>query len=127
MGKKYVSSIERDNIIYIIKDAELHEICTALQLQISTIPKFNIEVVETLPDNNISTTTIYLVPNNDNDGNMYDEYIFTNNEWELIGTQTMDLSGYATEAYVDEKIGDIETALDNIIAIQEELIGGAEI
>ena len=33
----------------------------------------------------------------------------------------------ADESYVDEKIGDIETALDNIIAIQNELIGGESI
>ena len=34
--------------------------------------------------------------------------------------------GLAKKAYVDNKIGDIETALDRIIAIQEQLIGGAE-
>ena len=33
-------------------------------------------------------------------------------------------SGYLTEYQVDEKIGNIETALDNIIAIQESMIGG---
>ena len=36
-----------------------------------------------------------------------------------------DLTGYATEAYVDGLVGDIETTLDSIIAIQENLIGGA--
>ena len=30
----------------------------------------------------------------------------------------------ATKDYVDEKVGDIEAALDGIIAIQESLIGG---
>lgn len=33
----------------------------------------------------------------------------------------------ATKGYVDEKIGDIETALDSIIAIQNELIGGGNL
>lgn len=32
---------------------------------------------------------------------------------------------YATKEYVDGLVGDIETALDSIIAIQENLIGGA--
>ena len=40
------------------------------------------------------------------------------------GGGSVDLSGYATEEYVDEKIGDIETALDEIIALQERYIGG---
>ncbi len=34
------------------------------------------------------------------------------------------LGGKADETYIDEQVGDIETALDSIIAIQEELIGG---
>lgn len=37
------------------------------------------------------------------------------------------MEGVATEEYVDEKIGSIETALDSIIAIQNSLIGGGEI
>lgn len=37
---------------------------------------------------------------------------------------TGDLSDYYTKEEVDETIGDIEIALDSIIAIQEELIGG---
>ena len=40
------------------------------------------------------------------------------------GGGSVDLTGYATEEYVDDKIGDIETALDGIIAQQNELIGG---
>jgi chemotaxis protein histidine kinase CheA len=34
------------------------------------------------------------------------------------------ISNYYTKDEIDEKLGDIETALDNIIAIQETLIGG---
>jgi hypothetical protein len=40
------------------------------------------------------------------------------------GGGSVDLTGYATEEYVDEKIGDIETALDGIVLMQNELIGG---
>ena len=36
----------------------------------------------------------------------------------------VDLSKYYTKAEIDGQIGDIETALDSIIAIQESLIGG---
>lgn len=34
--------------------------------------------------------------------------------------------GYATETYVSERLGDIETALDSIIAIQNNLMGVSE-
>ena len=40
------------------------------------------------------------------------------------GGGSVDLTEYAKTSYVDEKIGDIETALDGIIAQQNELIGG---
>lgn len=40
------------------------------------------------------------------------------------GTGAVDLSNYYTKPEVDEMMGDIEAALDNIIAIQNTLIGG---
>lgn len=73
---------------------------------INEIPKFDIEIVETLPTQDISETTIYLVPNGDNplSGNGYEEYIYINNNWELIGTTNIDLSDYYTKEEVDELI-----------------------
>lgn len=45
---------------------------------ISVIPKFAIAVVNELPISDISTTTVYLVPNNSGEtSNLYDEYIYT--------------------------------------------------
>lgn len=64
---------------------------------ISAIPKFAISVVESLPTGNISTTTIYLLKTSTTEtGNLYTEYIYVNSTWEKLGTQTLDLSGYAT-------------------------------
>lgn len=37
---------------------------------------------------------------------------------------SVDLSGYCTKEEMNETVGNIETALDSIIAIQNELIGG---
>jgi len=73
---------------------------------INEIPKFDIEIVQSLPTQDISTTTIYLVPNGDNplSGNGYEEYIYINNNWELIGTTNIDLSDYYTKEEVDELI-----------------------
>lgn len=69
---------------------------------VDLLPQFAIEVVQTLPVSDISTTTIYLVPTQDPEqGNYYEEYIYVNNAWELVGTTAVDLSGYYTSAQVD--------------------------
>lgn len=64
---------------------------------VSAIPKFAIEVAQTLPITDISPTTVYLVPGaNSSSPNLYTEYIYVNHAWECLGTQTVDLSGYVT-------------------------------
>lgn len=79
---------------------------------ISAIPKFDIEVVDSLPVSQISTTTIYLLRNNGEEtGNLYDEYIYTT-EWEKLGTQTVDLSNYPT---TDEMNAAINAAISSIV------------
>ena len=79
---------------------------------ISVIPKFAIAVVETLPVSDISTTTVYLVPNNSGEtSNLYDEYIYTT-QWEKLGTQTVDLSDYPTTSEMNAAI---DTAINSII------------
>ena len=73
-----------------------------LKQLISLIPQFSIEVVEELPTEDISDTTIYLVPAEDPEvGNYYEEYIYVNNTWELVGTTAVDLSAYYTKLEVD--------------------------
>lgn len=51
--------------------------------------------VSTLPTTNIKTNKIYIVPNSlaSPENNLYDEYIYKNNAWELIGTSQIDLNG----------------------------------
>ena len=72
---------------------------------ISAITTLNIVVVQTLPTQDISTTTIYLVPKSTaQTDNVYDEYIYVNNSWELIGTTAVDLSNYYTKTEVDNKL-----------------------
>lgn len=54
----------------------------------------NFQVVNVLPTENISISTIYLVPSqNPASENVYDEYIYINGDWEHIGSTTIDLSG----------------------------------
>jgi hypothetical protein len=55
---------------------------------ISAIPKFSIAVVDELPEENISETTVYLVRNLDGIGDdAFKEYIYVDEEWELLGAQ----------------------------------------
>lgn len=76
---------------------------------VSAIPKFAISVVDTLPTSKISATTIYLVKSGSGT-DLYTEYIYTNGAWEILGSQKIDLTGYATEAWVNAKIADFLTA-----------------
>lgn len=64
---------------------------------VSAISTMNVEVVESLPATGVSTT-IYLVSNGGTGTNSYDEYLYTNNKWEKIGTTDIDLSDYVTES-----------------------------
>lgn len=81
-----------------------------LQSQISSIPKFKISIVSSLPTIDVSETTIYLLKTSETEvGNLYTEYIYLNGIWESLGTQTLDLTGYATETYVNNAIANFLT------------------
>lgn len=73
---------------------------------ISTVSSLNIEVVQTLPTQDISTSTIYLVPKTASTNDNYDEYIYVNNSWEHIGSTQVDLSNYYTKAQTDALLDD---------------------
>lgn len=70
---------------------------TEIDNKLSAIPKFAVSVVQTLPTNNISTTTVYLVTTGNETNNLYTEYIYVNNAWEILGTQKLDLSPYVRQ------------------------------
>lgn len=81
---------------------------TEVNQMISSIPKFAIEVVETLPTAEISNTTIYLLTSGTETGNLYTEYIYVNNSWEKLGTQTVDLTNYYTKEEVNSLLSNID-------------------
>lgn len=70
------------------------------------IPKFAIEVVSVLPTQDISETTIYLLRDDEETLDVYQEYIYVNNTWERIGGQRIDLSNYyqKSETYSKEDL-----------------------
>lgn len=69
--------------------------------QISGIPRFDIQIVNSLPTSNISTTTIYLLSSSTTGtSNLYTEYIYVNNKWEKLGEQTLTVD--ATKVFVSQ-------------------------
>lgn len=63
-------------------------------------------IVDALPETNISTNTIYMVPKESaGDNDIYDEYINTDGTtegWEFIGNSAVDLSDYYTQGQIDQ-------------------------
>ena len=97
-----------------------------------TLPKMSIEVVPVLPTENINTKVIYLVPVNDPyENNLYSEYIYANEKWELLGVQQkLELDEYAKKnntiiydsismgRVADSEVGENSVALGNNIIAQ---------
>jgi hypothetical protein len=95
----FVNNVVANLVNYYLK-SETYSRDEVKQL-ISAIPKFSIKPVSKLPTTDISETTIYLVPGGDGD-DLYTEYIRVSSKWEILGSQKMDLTGYATETYVND-------------------------
>ena len=67
---------------------------TAIGNAIGNINSFDMAVVQELPTQDISTHTIYLVPKTGETNDVYDEYVYINNAWEMVGNTQIDLSNY---------------------------------
>ena len=94
--------------------ADLKTKDSELESAISSIPKFAISVVDTLPTTDISNTTVYLVKTSETEtGNLYTEYIHVKDTWEQLGTQTLDLSNYYQKNEVDTLVSDNVKALNS--------------
>lgn len=72
---------------------------------INSVNGVQLEVVDTLPTTDIKTNAIYLVPKiSGEEQNVYNEYVYLNNAWELIGSTAVDLSNFYTKEQVDAKV-----------------------
>lgn len=83
--------------------------------KIASIVTTTFEVVDELPEQGESNV-IYLVPNEQSADNEYEEYIWVNNKWELIGTTKVDLTPYYTSAQVDNLLNPINS---NVTSLQQ--------
>ena len=83
----------------------------------------NIQIVDELPTENISLTTIYFKHMTTGKlHNVYEEWMYINDAWELIGTTEMDLSGYATTAMVGDLSTLKTTDKDSVVDAVNELV-----
>ena len=63
------------------------------------------EIVVSLPTTDIDPNTIYMILSGTSaTENVYDEYMYISNAWELIGTSATDLTNYYTKSEVDGKL-----------------------
>ena len=67
---------------------------------------FDVQVVQELPATG-DAHTLYFVPSADpQTQNIYDEYLYTNNAWEQVGSTSVDMSDYYTKTQVDTLLDD---------------------
>lgn len=96
----FITNAVSDLLNYYSK-SDIDDTVSDLENKISAIPKFKISVVDALPTEDISDTTIYLVKTSTTEsGNLFTEYIYVDSDWEKLGTQMLNLAGYATEDYL---------------------------
>lgn len=97
---------------------------------LDSLSTLTLEVVTVLPTRDIHEDSIYLVQSSDPEtGNQYDEYIYVNQNWELIGSTKVDLSSYYTKSEIDQKFeeyaytaGNGITITNNSISIEDGVI-----
>ena len=75
------------------------------------ISTLSFEVVSTLPTSG-KAATIYLKSKTGSTNDVYDEYIWVNSKWELIGSTSVDLSGYLKASELVELT---TTEIDNML------------
>lgn len=67
--------------------------CAEINTLLNNVSKLTVEVVESLPVLDISTTTIYLIADEKFE-NTYIQYMYINGKWALLGSTQVDLTGY---------------------------------
>lgn len=92
---------------------------------IGTISALSYEVVQDKPVEHIKSNVIYLVPKSQAEtDNRYDEWLYVNGSWELIGSTEVDLSEYARKSELPTKVSDLTN--DSGFLTQHQDISGKE-
>ena len=95
----------------------------ALIGSVTTISFLVVQELPTTGQNNI----IYLVPKNPaQTDNIYDEYIYINNDWEKIGDTEIDLSNYYTKTQTDNIIAGLDGSVTGTPSASKTLTSFSE-
>lgn len=96
-----LSNHTSDTVIHVTQDdkdlwnATLQNAKDYAKKLFDSVTSFSIQIVDVLPTENIKEMTIYFIKNNhNNESDYYDEYIYINNKWEIIGSTFVNLTPY---------------------------------
>lgn len=90
---------------------------------ISADPGISMTIVSSLPTQDISTTTIYLVPAQTTaTDNIYDEFVYVNNQWEQIGSTAIDLTNLYTKQEINSMFTSQSTSQSAIDDTQDSQV-----
>lgn len=115
----FITKAVSDLTNYYLKSETLTK--TEINALVSAIPKFAIQVVNSLPTSGISTTTVYLLKSGTS-GDLYTEYIYVNNAWEVLGSQKVDLTGYALKEDIPTKLSELDNDSGYITKAVSDLV-----
>ena len=97
---------------------------------IGDIHTFDVLVVGSLPDVGVEKTIYFVPATTTKEQNIYDEYLYINNAWELIGSTQVDLSDYlkidgsnGTETGINTLLNLISAGEDDILDTDNILFG----
>lgn len=106
--EKALAKLIASGFVKLIQDGDTVKFYNWQDIVVGTIYHEGIngfEIVDELPTENIDTHTIYLVKETVGEADdYYNEYIYVNGEWELLGSTRIDLSDYYTKEQVDKII-----------------------
>ena len=78
---------------------------------IAAVSTLNIEIVEQLPTTDIDTHTIYFVLKDPNVPDVYEEYMYINDAWVLIGVTSVDPTMFYTKSEIDTMLAGKQNTL----------------
>ena len=123
---KFITNTVNNLINYYLKSETYNK--TEVNSLISAISTMSLRTVQVLPTEDIQTNVIYLLPRLDSEiDNIYDEYIYVSDAWEKIGSTNVDLTGYATEDWVNQQISllnQIILNLDDLVSEKQDIMQG---
>ena len=106
-NSNFITNAVNNLINYYLKS----EVYTKEEVQtlIGRISSLELIKVDKLPTENIKTSAIYLVPNEESEeNNIYTEYLYMDGKWEIIGTTSVDLSQYALKTEIPTKLSQLQ-------------------